>query len=152
MLGNYENRILSITEMFSRKQLKKTKISSLISLSNRLKDLNDSEVESIMFELRDKLQSVDFGDKRSVKGYLKQFALVREVIKKKWDFHERESLISTYMAIGVAFGPIIGPIIAMTNPENLSLGISVGIPVAMAIGASIGYVREKQLDKAGKLY
>ncbi|MBI9010726.1 MAG: hypothetical protein JEZ08_00735 [Clostridiales bacterium] len=148
MLENYKQELESIARHLTDKEYKKMKIQSLLSLSEKLEEMTDHEIESILLEVMSMVHESSRDEHFDMKPYRKKVKLVKELVIKKFDFHERGTIQSQYVAIGICLGSGIGAAFTSVMPSMIGAFSGIGI----AIGVAIGTQKEKEAEKAGKLY
>jgi len=148
MLENYKQELESIARSFTEKEFKKMKIQSLIDLSVKLEEQSDSEIESLLQEIKSMVYEATREERFDMKSYRKKVNSVKELVKAKFDFHERGTIKSQYLGIGIVFGSGIGAAFSSVMPSMIGAFSGLGI----AFGVAIGTQKEKEAEKAGKLY
>ncbi len=148
MLKNYESEIGMLTTEFDKKQLKKMSITTLSSLSEKLLSYENKEVEELMLELKDYLQSLRNLEQNDFKKYKKNLSLVKKLVKEEFNLHQKNSVIESYTAIGISIGIAVGAGISSITTSFIVVGIALGV----AIGAGVGSEKEKVIKEDGRLY
>lgn len=148
MLENYKQEMESLARNLTEKEYKKMKIQSLINLSIKLEELTDQEVESLLQEVKNLVHESSRKEQIDMKSYRKKVKSVKDLGVKKFDFHERGTIKSQYVGIGIVFGSGIGAAFVSVLPSMIGAFSGIGI----AIGAAIGTLKEKEAEEAGKLY
>jgi len=146
MFIDYDKNIKDITSQFNEKKTKKLGIDTLINLSIKLYEYQNKEVEDLMIQLKNSLENLNFDDKKQQKKYLKDFALLKQLVKSQFDLHEKGSILTTYTAFGMMIGLSVGT--GVSSGKGTGIGISLGL----VFGSAIGTQREKQMKEEGKLY
>ena len=121
MLENYKNEIEEITKGFNEKQIKKLGVNALKSLSTKLNEYVNDEIEEIMIELRNLLKNAGFEEINNFKIFRKKLISLKEIVKVNYGLYERGSVSSQYVALGVVFGPAIGILLGTLVPTLLGL-------------------------------
>lgn len=148
MLENYKQELESVARNLTAKEYKKMKIQSLVNLSEKLEELTDQEIELLLQEVKNMVYESTREDQFNMKSYRKKVNSVKKIVIKKFDFHERGTIQSQYVGIGICLGSGIGAAFTSVMPSMIGAFSGFGI----AIGVGIGIQKEKEAEKAGKLY
>jgi tetrahydromethanopterin S-methyltransferase subunit G len=103
-----------------------------------------TKVEKVIAELPHKLVN---GDWNNQKPNFKEIALLKDEIRKKYNFVPKGHYKRVFLPLGFALGLPIGlPIGAVLGNVaiGLPLGIPFGIPIGLAIGAQLDRIAEKE--------
>lgn len=148
MLLNYGPEIEHITREFDKKINKKLKIDSLINLNNKLSELENTEIEKSILELKSILGKIADNEPKQYRIYRKQFESLKKNVIEEFGFHQKGSIIEKYIGLGLVFGIAIGA--ALTSMVTSSAAI--GLVLGMTIGSAIGSKKEKAEEEAGNIY
>lgn len=148
MLFNYVSEIEYITKNFDKKILKKLRIDSLINLTNKLIDLENSDVEKSMLELKSILRNIADKEPKQYRVYRKEFEGLKKIVIDEFGFHQKGSIIEKNVSLGLVFGVALGAAFTSTMASSAGIGLVLG----MAIGSAIGTNKEKEEEAAGNLY
>ena len=148
MLLNYDAEIKHITKDFDEKIIKKLKINSLISLYAKLIDLENTDIEKSMLDLKIILRNIKDKEPKQNRIYRKEFERLKKTVIKEFGFYQKGSIIENHIALGLVFGVAIGA--SLTTFVASSSGI--GLVLGMTVGSAIGTKKEKEEEIAGNLY
>jgi hypothetical protein len=151
MLLNYETEIKHIIKDFDKKIIKKLRIDSLINLNLKFIDLEDTNIEKMMLDLKSILKKIEDKDPKQYRIYRKEFENLKKVVIEEYGFHQKGSIVGKYVGIGLAIGATIGTAFA-SFASSPGVGLAIGTAIGIGIGSGIGTNKEKAVENAGKLY
>jgi hypothetical protein len=147
-MTNYQEIINSYTIKLSEKLQKQLDTQLLIRLNVKLLDDQNENIELLLKETVDLLRTASSGDKASRSAYKKQFNKVKKAVRTEYGYIPKGTLVSEYMALGIAIGIGFGSAFIAINPAFMFIGL----PIGVALGLSIGQNKEKETDSENKLY
>ena len=148
MILNYESEVRHITKDFDKKMIKKYSVDSLVSLNNKLIDMENHDIEKSMLELKSFLRNIADGEPKQRRIYRKEFESLKKSVIEKYGFYQKGSVIENSIGLGLVFGVAIGASLTSLLVSSAGIGLALG----MAIGSAIGTRKEKELEAADKLY
>ena len=143
-----KERVRILISRFDEKQIKKLGLTSLLNLPSKLEDIEDPEVEELFREVVTSLENTVNEEKPKYKEFRSKYNNLKKLVRRKYGLLKRGEVSSEYIGFGIAIGVAIGAGLTSVNPGMMGVGIAIGV----AIGAGIGSQKEKEAEKAGKLY
>lgn len=129
------------------KIVKRLSIDVLLRLIDKVKDIEDAEIDALLSELYHIL-TTNISEQITTHTYKKRFNALQKKLVKDYQFYQRGSLQKQYHNLGITLGVAFGLIVAYSNPTMFVVGIGVGL----AIGCGIGTQKEQKAAKENRLY
>ena len=148
MLIDYGLEIKHITREFDDKLIKKLKIESLISLNEKLNDLESDDIEKSFIEMKRILRNISDKEPKQNRLYNKEYEILKKKVVDEFGFHQKGSIVAKYVGLGLVFGVAIGA--GFSSVSSLSAGI--GLALGLAVGSGIGTKKEKDEEEKGNIY
>lgn len=144
----YTEQVEALRLRFDEKRFKTLYLDVFVRLCRKLEDVDVSEINESLATTVTLLEELSQDETIKPRAYLTSFRSTQKLVRNQLGFVARGVTKEESIGIGIALGVALGGGFLTLGPAF----VGVGIPIGLAIGVVMGNQREKDLEKANKLY